>query len=343
MTFEAYQTLRNRLEQERLPQAAAAVMQLRASRSHSSPSRPETSPAAQPPSAGSLQDAIAAYQRGDYAAALRMFSRFAEQGDTTAQNMLGIMYDDGKGVAQDYAEAVKWFRKAAEQGEPGAQFMVGLRYAEGRGLPQDYAEAAKWLRLAVAQGAPKAKKVLDDIYSRCPGLREPPNSVAPAAPVASGSLQDAYAANRRCDYTTALRIVRPLAEHGDPKAQLVLAIMYDDGDGVSQNYAEAVKWYRAAADQGDAGAQFDLAPMYEEGHGVPQDYAQAASLYRKSAEQGFLPAFERLGFIYEHGQGVARDYAEAAKWYKKAVDQGDPIARSSLDALYARFPDLRGQ
>jgi uncharacterized protein len=29
--------------------------------------------------------------------------------------------------------------------------------------------------------------------------------------------------------------------------------MYDNGDGVIQDYAEAVKWYRLAAEQGNAG------------------------------------------------------------------------------------------
>ena len=35
-----------------------------------------------------------------------------EQGDAAAQNRLGVMYDNGQGVAQDSVEAVKWFRQA---------------------------------------------------------------------------------------------------------------------------------------------------------------------------------------------------------------------------------------
>jgi uncharacterized protein len=287
MSLDAYQMLRNRLEAQRLPQAAEAVMQVRASRSRAIPSQSGPNRTPQAPSAGSLQEAAsAAYQRGDYATALNMFRPLAEQGDAVAQNMLGLMYDDGKGVTQDYAEAVRWFRKAAEQGEATAEFMVGLRYAEGRGLTQDYAEAVKWLHLAVAQGEPHAQKVLDDIYSRCPGLRETQNSQSPTAPVTAGSLQDAYAANSRCDYITALRIVRPLAEHDNAKAELVLGLMYDDGLGLRQSYTEAAKWYRKAADQGDAGAQYDLGGMYRMGHGVPKDYSEAAKWCGKAVAQG---------------------------------------------------------
>ncbi len=51
-----------------------------------------------------------AYQRGDYATALRIFRQLAEQGDASAQYNLGFMYDNGQGVTQDYAVAVRWYR-----------------------------------------------------------------------------------------------------------------------------------------------------------------------------------------------------------------------------------------
>ncbi len=51
--------------------------------------------------------------------------------------------------------------------------------------------------------------------------------------------------------------------------------MYDNGRGVTQDYAEAVRWYREAADQGLAAAQFNLGLMYYNGQGVTQDYAEA--------------------------------------------------------------------
>lgn len=38
----------------------------------------------------------------------------AQQGNSDAQNQLGIRYFNGTGTEQDYAEAIKWFHKAAE-------------------------------------------------------------------------------------------------------------------------------------------------------------------------------------------------------------------------------------
>jgi TPR repeat protein len=44
---------------------------------------------------------------------------------------------------------------------------------------------------------------------------------------AGGPLEDAEAAIKRRDYTTAARIIRPLAESGDATAQYNLGVFYD--------------------------------------------------------------------------------------------------------------------
>ena len=76
---------------------------------------------------------------------------------------------------------------------------------------------------------------------------------------------------------------RLAANQGDAFAQTNLALMYNFGDGVSQDYAEAMKWYRLAANQGDAFAQTNLALMYAEGQGVPQDFVQAEAWFTLAA------------------------------------------------------------
>ena len=54
-----------------------------------------------------LSDAVAAYERGDYAAAHSRMLPFAIQGDAEAQHNLGVMYEYGRGVPQDDSEAVR--------------------------------------------------------------------------------------------------------------------------------------------------------------------------------------------------------------------------------------------
>jgi TPR repeat protein len=45
-----------------------------------------------------LDDALAAYQRGDYTTALAIWRPLADQGDAVAQNNIGAMYAHGQGV-----------------------------------------------------------------------------------------------------------------------------------------------------------------------------------------------------------------------------------------------------
>ena len=92
-----------------------------------------------------------AYEAGDYTTAAKEFRLLAEQGDAGAQNILGLMYDQGEGVTQDYVEAVRWHRLAAEQDYADAQFNLGYMYSKGEGVVQDYAEAMRWYRLAAEQ------------------------------------------------------------------------------------------------------------------------------------------------------------------------------------------------
>ena len=82
--------------------------------------------------------------------------------------------------------------------------------------------------------------------------------------------------------------------------------------------------------KGYAGAQVNLGLMYEQGQGVRQDYAQAVQWYRKAAEQGYAGAQVNLGLMYEQGQGVRQDYAQAVQWYRRAVEQGDTDAQVNL-------------
>jgi len=136
------------------------------------------------------------------------------------------------------------------------------------------------------------------------------------------------------DYQEAVRWYRLAAEQGKAKAQYILGLMYADGEGVTQDDQEAVKWYRLAAEQGDASAQFNLGVMYEKGRGVPEDYQEAVKWYRRAAEQGDAYAQTNLGVMYHTGQGVPQDDHEAVKWYRRAAEQGKANAQYILGLMY---------
>ncbi len=157
-----------------------------------------------------------------------------------------------------------------------------------------------------------------------------------ATVTAAGPLEDGMTAYERGDYTTAILLIRPLADQGFHLAQFIVGDMYSNGLGVAQDDAEAAKWYRKAADKSDNSTDFALVVKYVMAHGARWEIA-AVKWYRKAAEQGRAWAQYRLGLIYEIGQqGVPQDYSEAVKWYRKAADQGHAVAQSRLGLLYEK-------
>ncbi len=233
----------------------------------------------------------------------------AYQGYASAQNNLGWMYAEGKGIAQDDAEAVKWYCKSAEQGDADAQYNLGYVYQYGKGVVLDYAVAVNWYRKAAEQGDADAQNNLGWMYEEGKGIAQ--------------------------DDAEAVKWRRKSAEQGNASAQHYLGYMYLTGKGVAQDDAEAVKWHSKSAEQGYASAQFNLGVMYENGNGIAQNHTEAAKWYRKSAEQGYASAQFNLGVMYENGNGIDQNNTEAVKWYRTSAEQGNTSAQFSLGWMYA--------
>ena len=70
--------------------------------------------------------------------------------------------------------------------------------------------------------------------------------------------------------------------------------MYDEGNGVAQNYSEALKWYKKAADLGNDSAMYNIGSMYENGRGVIRNKSEAVKWYEKAAAKGNKDAISRL-------------------------------------------------
>ena len=118
----------------------------------------------------------AAYNKGDFDAALREWRPLAEQGDARAQKRLGDMYAGAEGVDEDDGIAIQWYRKAAEQGVVGAQTSLGLIYESGKGVPRNYALAKSWYGRAAALKDPVGQSSLAAMYDYGRGV--PANRVA---------------------------------------------------------------------------------------------------------------------------------------------------------------------
>jgi TPR repeat protein len=74
----------------------------------------------------------------------------------------------------------------------------------------------------------------------------------------AGPWEDGMVAYNRGDYVPAIRLFRPLAEAGNPKAQNQIGLMYRKGEGTPQSPARAFMWFSLAAKRGDAKARAEL-------------------------------------------------------------------------------------
>ena len=88
-------------------------------------------------------------------------------------------------------------------------------------------------------------EVTPDITDRSPVKKEDFTKPLPRSNIVS--VREAISAYQRGDHSTALGILRPLAEKGDAYAENGLGLLYFRGHGVPRDYAEALRWFRKAA------------------------------------------------------------------------------------------------
>lgn len=89
-----------------------------------------------------------AYDRANYASALKTWLPKAKGGNPEAQTYVGEIYERGQGTAPDPAAAAFWYRKAADQGYSRAMTNLGYLYEKGLGVERDVAVALNWYRRA---------------------------------------------------------------------------------------------------------------------------------------------------------------------------------------------------
>jgi len=184
-------------------------------------------------------------------------------------------------------------------------------------------------------------------------------------------VDDAYGAYQQGQYLTAFRLALKRAESGDAAAQTLIAIMYEKGQGVSQDLQEATVWYGIAANSGNRDAQFAYALRLLQGSGVDQNLEEGFLMMEKAAIAGHpqamfnhanrlikqrptsagyrsaLPFFEKaaalqvveayyaLAQIHKAGKtsGI-QDPQKARIWLKRAADSGFDTAQIELAIEY---------
>jgi TPR repeat protein len=158
---------------------------------------------AAPAAAQNVRAGVEAWQKGDYPAAVTIWTPLAAKGDADAAFNLGQAYRLGKGVpidlarAQRYLEqaarkghvdaattlgvllfqngnrtaAMRWLKKAAEAGEERAMLLYGTALFNGDGVARDPILAYAFVSRAAAKGLGAAQSTLADLDQTIPSAQ----------------------------------------------------------------------------------------------------------------------------------------------------------------------------
>lgn len=153
---------------------------------------------------------------------------------------------------------------------------------------------------------------------------------------AQDSVDDAVRAAQQGQHEVAARILKPLADKGNPQAQLQLGMLYYNGRGVKENEKLAVELLTKSANQGNVEAMLQLGNAFTFGNEtvklVADPDVEAARWYFKAASAGNADAQYTLGLLFMAGKGVERNDKEATAWMQKAAKQGHKDAQSYVSS-----------
>ena len=200
----------------------------------------------------------------------------AAQGYIPAMEDLGDHYD----ATENLGSAVEWYEKAAEAGNARAAWKLGDLLQ-----PYTSEQAHDWYQKAAAGGELRAALRLGDHYrERDPAKARTYYEAATALGEAEVHYKLAELL-RQSEPKTAREHYRKAAltnydrTKSDAKAATALGDIYRHGENVPQNLTEAYSWYSRSD---SVPAQMALAAMFENGEGVEADPVRARQHYRRA-------------------------------------------------------------
>ncbi|BBB28146.1 tetratricopeptide repeat protein [Neptunomonas japonica] len=223
----------------------------------------------------------AEFKMGHYDNARSIWEALENRGNAQASFNLGILYEDGLGVAQNNQHAIEHYERAAIAGSSKAQYRLGLLYSDGIKTPRNDAKADKWLCAAAAQGDEDAVALLEQRNNTVRSQRD----------------KDFYRAESlqvTRQYEKAAIIWKRLSNMGDTRSRTRLAWMHEAGQGMPRDLKKAAMLFQQSAQEGDAEAQYALAVMLHTGKGQAKNLEAAQEWLQRAATQNYGPAKEAL-------------------------------------------------
>ncbi len=147
-----------------------------------------------------------------------------------------------------------------------------------------------------------------------------------------------YVAFDRADYRTAMKVWLGAAESGDAEAQNYVGEILMKGLGTAPDPSTAAGWFEKASAQGHRRAKANLALLLEQGQGVTADPLRALNLYRESAGAGdelLYASVVRVEFE-KRDATIAAQREQIAALEQRVAELEAELAQRRADAARAR-------
>jgi TPR repeat protein len=135
------------------------------------------------------------------------------------------------------------------------------------------------------------------------------------------------------NYDKAFELSKNLAKKGFSYGMNLLGYCYINGIGTDINMQKGIELYQKAADLGSCIAQYNLAYKYKDGVGVELNFIKAFELFKKSAEKEYTNGLTMLAYCYNNGIGTYIDKQKAFESYQKAADLENHYAQLKMLAV----------
>ena len=107
-----------------------------------------------------------------YSEAKALYEQACSSGSGAACMNIGVLYEDGNGVAKDYLRAASFYSRACNQGDADGCNLLGFMYETGVfGLAKDYSQALGLYSKACNAGNPNGCEGLGSIYGLGEGVQ----------------------------------------------------------------------------------------------------------------------------------------------------------------------------
>ncbi len=224
-------------------------------------------------------------------------------------NMLGLCFIHGHGIAQNQEKGVAFFKTAIAFGSIEAHVNLGKAYADGNGVEQDLAKAKNHYVIAANSGNTMAMIRLGDMYSEGIGVNQ--------------------------DYEKAFNYYKRAVDAGDTGGLYCLGYCYAEGKGVEKNVPTAIDCWKKASENGNEFAESQLGFCYKIGDGIEKNLREAAFWYKKSADHGYDYAVSDFACcIFGLEDATRTEIVEAVNYLTRASNAGAPKPTFILASVY---------